>query len=80
MKPSVVAIIASFAASVYAHGGIYSYEIDGVTYPGYIQSFFLEPTLTTILATNGKNQQITKRTSSNGVGTSGQSKTFSRPT
>ncbi|KAF2468490.1 glycoside hydrolase [Lindgomyces ingoldianus] len=35
MKPSLVTSLIAFANGAYAHGGVYSYEIDGVHYDGY---------------------------------------------
>ncbi|KAF2020769.1 lytic polysaccharide monooxygenase [Aaosphaeria arxii CBS 175.79] len=35
MKQSTIAAIACLASSVFAHGGVYTYTIDGVDYPGY---------------------------------------------
>lgn len=83
MKISIFATTFALATKVFGHGGVYSYEIDGVHYPGYVQHqpLAFETSIDLSLpATNGLNPHIIKATSSNAHGTKIPSRTLFRPT
>jgi hypothetical protein len=77
MKTSVIVSVSAFALGAFAHGGVYSYDIDGVTYNGSVAYLSSHALIADMLgaATNGLSHPTTRQTSYNAVGICGRSKT-----